>query len=547
MLQKDIDIVLLNFNITKEDLETRAKLEDSISSLASVVVDNFAKNYLLNNPNLSVYLTHTDSGRLLKNIKDFIVFIFTQPVDINYINRIYAIGTIHYSIKLEPTKVSYGFLAIKDVLEKMYDIDSSIKQYRLLISKILSFVEYYMNKGYYLEKNKQQVTIKDELKSLDMQVELLTASATHKQMIKKVELSLANGNSLDFLDGIEENPSSCEFAKILNLLINNLSKSDIRIDELKEINTLHSDIHLEFVKLKMSIEDNDKEQIAIAKKQLDSVNKKLENQLKVALNTSIESAHIAISCAMKAMHSTTKLFYKKNYNLSTNHLNELNDSIEHIIRTHLGWSVESIDIQTNSFEKKYDIVKLIRYMGDNFYIGINLSKDLQDNYILEIISLLLEVLDLHFSVKEREVSLISFADKAESANKSKDIFLANMSHELRTPLNAISGFSQILLSQKDLPENSKNFIDKIYKAGNHLLELVNTILDFAKLESGKMQFNPILTDISSVLSEVQILIAPLAENKNISLKMPNIISLNLYIDPNLFKQALINLLKKMVM
>jgi len=546
MTQEDIDINLRNFNITKEDLQKRAELENSIVSMASLVMDDFVKDYLLNNSNLLIYLTHTDSSRLVKNMKEFIVFIFTNPVDINYINRIYSIGSIHYSIKLDPAKVSYGFLAIKNILEKIYEIDSFLKKYRFLISKILSFVEYYMNDGYTIEKNKQSKVVNNELKALDMQVELLSASMAHKQMIKKVELSLSNNNSLEDLVGIEENPSACGFAKILEKLINNTINNQSKIDDLKKISSLHSDSHLEFVKLKMAIEDANQEDINIAKKKLDNVNSKLENQLKVALSGSIESAHIAISCAMKAIHSTTELFYKKNHDDSKEYIDELRDGVDYILKTHLGWVIESINIQVNNFSKEYDVVKLIRYMGENFYIGIEFSKSLEDNYISEIVSLLLEVLDLHFSVKEREKSLISFADKAESANKSKDMFLANMSHELRTPLNAISGFSQILLSQNDLPQNSKNFIDKIYKAGNHLLELVNTILDFAKLESGKMQFNPVLSNVSNLLNEVKILVSPLAQNKDITLKMPSLISLNLYVDPNLFKQALINLLSNAI-
>jgi nitrogen-specific signal transduction histidine kinase/CheY-like chemotaxis protein len=159
-----------------------------------------------------------------------------------------------------------------------------------------------------------------------------------------------------------------------------------------------------------------------------------------------------------------------------------------------------------------------------------------------MLSILVEILDLHFSAKEREVSLISFADKAENANKAKDMFLANMSHELRTPLNAIMAFSQIVMMKKEIPDDAKKYVKKINIAGNNLLDLVNTILDFAKLESGKMQFTPRLNNISKVLDEVSILVSPLALSKSISLSMPNIISLNLYIDDKLFKQVLINLL-----
>jgi K+-sensing histidine kinase KdpD len=96
--------------------------------------------------------------------------------------------------------------------------------------------------------------------------------------------------------------------------------------------------------------------------------------------------------------------------------------------------------------------------------------------------------------------------------------------------------------KKDTPTSVKKYVEKINIAGNNLLELVNTILDFAKLEAGKMQFKPSLSNISDVLKEVKTLIFPLANKKNTTLSMPNIISLNLFIDKTLFKQVLINLL-----
>ena len=107
-------------------------------------------------------------------------------------------------------------------------------------------------------------------------------------------------------------------------------------------------------------------------------------------------------------------------------------------------------------------------------------------YIKEFLNIIFEIIKLVLFLQEREIQLIELADKAEAANKAKDMFLANMSHELRTPLNAIIGFSQILQMRKDIPDNVKPYIEKTHIAGKNLLTLVNTILDFAKLEAGKL-------------------------------------------------------------
>jgi signal transduction histidine kinase len=483
-----INYSLANFNLTQKELENRSHLSSSLNSLSSVIVESFAKEYLLNNPNLSAYFIHTNSSRLLRNIKNFIMFIFSEPVNENYINRIHSIGAIHYSIKLEPAKVSYGFTAIKNILDKIYEIDTKLKEHKFFISKLLSFVEYHMNEGYYLEKKRQTKATNNELNLLDTQMELFSKFEIHKES--------------------------------------------------------------EIIKLQQAMANNSETEIIESKNNINLLAKQFKSVLDTTLNNSLNNTHVALNCAMKAMKKTTELFYQKNYtNDNEKELKEeIKDTINYALLSQFNWVIDSIEIEQKTLSENniYDLTKLIRYKGESFFIAIILNKDNKNNYILEILTLLLEVLDLHFSVKDRELSLISFADKAESANKAKDMFLANMSHELRTPLNAINGFSQILLAKKETTEASKKFIKKINIAGNHLLELVNTILDFAKLESGKMQFNPSLNDISSILKEVGSLIFPLAQNKNISLKMPKIISLNMYIDSNLFKQVLINLLSNAI-
>jgi signal transduction histidine kinase len=107
--------------------------------------------------------------------------------------------------------------------------------------------------------------------------------------------------------------------------------------------------------------------------------------------------------------------------------------------------------------------------------------------------------------------------KLYEMNQIKSEFLANMSHELRTPLNSIIGFSEILESAKGLEDKQVRFASNIRNSGRLLLDLINDILDLAKLEAGKMQVNPSEFKLPQLISELCEMVANLAETKNIQL------------------------------
>jgi len=89
--------------------------------------------------------------------------------------------------------------------------------------------------------------------------------------------------------------------------------------------------------------------------------------------------------------------------------------------------------------------------------------------------------------------------EAEAANRAKSDFLATMSHEIRTPMNAIIGIAQIQLQKGDLPEKYASELNKIYNSGCNLLGLINDILDMSKIETGKMELNPVNYDLPSLI------------------------------------------------
>ena len=114
----------------------------------------------------------------------------------------------------------------------------------------------------------------------------------------------------------------------------------------------------------------------------------------------------------------------------------------------------------------------------------------------------LQVMQLELHAKNQE--LVDQNRRVEHTTRLKSEFLANMSHELRTPLNAIIGFSELMHDEKvgKVAENHKEYLGDVLTSAQHLLQLINDVLDLAKVESGKMEFHYAPTDIRKIIGEV---------------------------------------------
>ncbi len=140
-------------------------------------------------------------------------------------------------------------------------------------------------------------------------------------------------------------------------------------------------------------------------------------------------------------------------------------------------------------------------------------------------------------------------DAAEAANRAKSQFLANMSHELRTPLNAIIGFSEILGDKTfgDLNERQLKYVNNILNSGRHLLQLINDILDLAKVEAGRVELMRNTFSVGQALAEVQTIVKSLANKKHILVESTVAEDLpDLFADEAKFKQIMYNLLSNAI-
>jgi PAS domain S-box-containing protein len=151
---------------------------------------------------------------------------------------------------------------------------------------------------------------------------------------------------------------------------------------------------------------------------------------------------------------------------------------------------------------------------------------------------------LYQMLQEKNVELESAKSIAEKANLAKSDFLSSMSHELRTPLNAILGFAQVIESGFPLPTPSqKRGLDQILKAGWYLLELINEILDLARIESGRLTLSREPVSLDHLILECQAMIEPQAQKRDLGIRFPHFESPHFVLaDRTRLKQVLINLL-----
>ncbi len=134
-------------------------------------------------------------------------------------------------------------------------------------------------------------------------------------------------------------------------------------------------------------------------------------------------------------------------------------------------------------------------------------------------------------------------DEAKQATKSKSLFLSNMSHDMRTPMNAIMGFCRLALKHTDDAIVVKEYLEKIMSSGNHLLSLINDVLDMSKIEAGRMLLHEKEENIVDIIEEIRNLTAEEASGREIimEVKKINIMHADVYCDKLRLKQVLINL------
>ena len=200
-------------------------------------------------------------------------------------------------------------------------------------------------------------------------------------------------------------------------------------------------------------------------------------------------------------------------------------------------------------------VTLSDFIKDNFFKVMLISSIAVAVVLLTILMLLQKARKAEAAARkaasdtqELNAKLQVAVEKSESANRAKSTFLSNMSHDIRTPMNAIIGFTTLALSNIDDTDRVKDYLAKTLASSNHLLSLINDVLDMSRIESGKIHLEEVEVNLSDVLHDLKTIVSGQIYAKQLELYMDvmDVTDEDVYCDKTRLNQILLNLLSNAI-
>ena len=200
-------------------------------------------------------------------------------------------------------------------------------------------------------------------------------------------------------------------------------------------------------------------------------------------------------------------------------------------------------------------VTLSDFIKDNFFKVMLISSIAVAVVLLTVLMLLQKARKAEAAARkaasdtqELNAKLQVAVEKAESANRAKSTFLSNMSHDIRTPMNAIIGFTTLAISNIDDKNRVKDYLSKTLASSNHLLSLINDVLDMSRIESGKIHLEEVEVNLSDVLHDLKTIVSGQIYAKQLELYMDamDVTDEDVYCDKTRLNQILLNLLSNAI-
>jgi len=530
--QVSISEILTKYHIDVEALENRKKIALYMSSFSKLIAERFFQNY-----------TEENKLRFQTLFVDYFNATFNDKLDEAFLNKSKNLLKAHLSRELDVIFILQIFEEINEIIIDLAKVNTQVNEHLKTILKFINLTQAIIV-SIYIENElqiKQSQVMEDRI--IDIFNLLYIGISQHNESFKKIKIFM-EAKTIESLETsyieFQSNPLEELFSK-LEKHKNILESFGLNYMQVYETQKQYQEEKKIFL---LALEEKDLVKLSETFTKLTKLSKKLSTSFDKPLKDISTTSFLAIHSSMRLLQECSELLNSKE-----NHLNHAElyknarETFEEILLFVMAWCIDEIHIdEQEESSRTYDISSVLNLQKNKIYINIILKDIPNKLYIQEILKLLITVVQTIYINKEKELTLIDLANKASQANQSKDIFLANMSHELRTPLNAIIGFSQLLILDNELAEKNHKYVENISVSGKNLLNLVNTILDFAKLEAGKLNFTPKLSPVQNIINESVTIMQPLSQEKSIEFIYPKKTSLLLYLDAQLIQQVLLNLL-----
>ena len=550
MTDLSVDRLRAAFGLTDELMVAREQIAAYAHSFVTIMVDTFYDEHLEPDPYFHRYLVGLDSARLRASLRGVLIDLFVSPFDDALIERLRRVGAAHRWMHLLPLHLVRAFGILQEIVADLSLVNREVRTAAHPLLRLLKVAEYVVVSANAIEDARRQVDDPGKGRVAEVFELLFQAHDLHRASLERLEALWSHAPADHAGPRPDELPPRAGDAAAVDRVLEQLagaaaSGPSLRFDAVagQALNRTFQAAAERFTgllaagapesELRTAMSDARRSSDAL----LSAVGRPLQDVAAVSF--------LAVNSGFRFVQALAQTLYDNQH--ARGQAASLADTVERdvaaLVRSTLGWSIDALVVsRTGLAAGDYDVATAIPMRHAHLHVGIRL-KDLPNRaWLHELMTVMLEIIRVSVLGKEREGALIELADVAERANRSKDVFLANMSHELRTPLNAIIGFSQILAGRSELPDTLRPHLERIRLAGDNLLHLVNTILDFAKLEAGRIVFEPRRVATGHVLREAAVLVEPMARTKAIRFEWPADPGDVVEMDPQLIKQVLLNLL-----
>lgn len=253
-------------------------------------------------------------------------------------------------------------------------------------------------------------------------------------------------------------------------------------------------------------------------------------QLGVLLNRSDNEAirkHIPYGEPVEYENVITDLIEELDLNM------ERQDVFDALDLAHVEKELSNKDVYTFDYSFNLDDGKV--YQSITFY-----AVDREAGFYMIMVS---DTTNIRREQEEQNRILEEALEASKASNVAKSVFLSNMSHDIRTPMNAIIGFTNLAKQDEGVPDKTREYFDKILTSGNHLLSLINDVLEMSRIESGKIELDNRPCNLSDIMEQLQAMVLNQSDAKNqrLVIDISKVTDMNVVCDELRLKQVLLNL------